>query len=143
MTTNTFRLAGTAVFGVSGFAGSWGAIVTPWGMALMPALTSLSLVVWALSLHCALLILNRGTKPFRGTLRVVCYAATPDLLGAIPFAGEIVGLAWKMYLTVIGVMTLHRVSALKAVSAITAPILFAALLALLVGLLGIAAALYR
>jgi hypothetical protein len=141
MAAVTARVTGSALFGVSGAAGALAGNPTAGTAAAMPLLTSLGLVTWALLIHGALVALKGRKRALGGTLRVVCYSATPDLIGVVPVLGEIVGLVWKAYLTVLGVMAVHRVGAFKALAAMALPISVAAAAVIAVLLFGLAAAL--
>lgn len=136
MTAATGRLAWAALLGKGSAALMMapGASMTAAGAALMPLFIVMGLVAWALLIHGALIVLNGRKRGLEGTLRVVCYSTTPDLMGVIPIVGEIVGLVWKTYLTLSGLKAVHRVGMLKAAAAITLPIMVTTVLVLVAAL---------
>jgi hypothetical protein len=67
------------------------------------------------------------------TFRVLCYSAAPLLLGVVPFLGPLLGGAWSIGLTIIGLREAHRTRGSAATFAVLLPILL--LLAAALGLM--------
>jgi len=67
---------------------------------------------------------------------VLCYSAAPLLVGIIPGVGPLVGGAWSIVLTILGLKAAHRTQISAAMFAVLVPILMmlAAVLGLLQGM---------
>jgi hypothetical protein len=88
---------------------------------LVPLLVFMGFVLAALLLHVSLFLVGGANEDFEATFRVVCYSAATDLFAVLPIIGGFVGLAWKIYITVIGVREVHRISTGKSVLAFALP----------------------
>lgn len=93
------------------------------GGVLIPLIVFLSIVLWALTLEIALLVVGGANESFEATFRVVCYTSVGDLFSIIPIVGGLVGMACKLYLTLVGLRAVHRISTGKAAIAIVLPLL--------------------
>lgn len=97
---------------------------------LIPLLIFMGIVIGALMLHVSLFLVGGANEDFEATFRVVCYSAAPDLFGVLPILGGLIGLFWKIYITVIGVREVHGISTARSVLAISLPSLVCCGLAL-------------
>ena len=88
---------------------------------LVPLLVFMGFVMAALLLHVSLFLVGGANEDFEATFRVVCYSAATDLFAVLPIIGGFVGLIWKIYITVIGVREVHRISTGKSVLAFALP----------------------
>jgi len=91
-----------------------------------PILVFLGILISALALHVALLALGGANEDFEATFRVACYTSSTDLFSIVPVVGNwvvLVSLAWKLYITLVGLRAVHRISAAKAAIAIVLPVL--------------------
>ena len=88
---------------------------------LIPLLIFMGIVMAALMLHVSLFLVGGANEDFEATFRVVCYSAAPDLFGVLPLIGGLIGLFWKIYITVIGVREVHGISTARSVLAISLP----------------------
>ena len=107
------------------FAVSAGAVLIQ--VAVAPVVLVIVLFVWTAILHLCLLIVGAtktSTAGFEGTFRVCAYSGVADLANAVPFVGPLAAGIWKIVLSVIGVVALHRTTSGKAIVAILIPILF-------------------
>lgn len=68
--------------------------------------------------HGTLRLLGRARAPLERTLRAVCYANAPLVLGVVPLLGGLVGWFWMLGLEVIGVRETHRTSTGTALIAV-------------------------
>jgi hypothetical protein len=98
----------------------------------MPFFVLVVTVVWAGLLHLSLIIVGGAKEGFEATFRVVCYSSGPELLNLIPAVGGIIGLVWKVYLTLVGLRKIHGITTMRAASAIVIPVLFTCGLAITV-----------
>lgn len=92
------------------------------GLIVLPLLTILSLFISACLSHVSLMICGAANREFEATLRVICYASSPNVLQIIPFIG-IVGAVWQLVLVIIGLKTVHNTTYGKAVLAVFLPTL--------------------
>lgn len=90
---------------------------------LIPPLAFLWVVAWSLLLHSSLFLVAGSSKDFEATLRLVCYCSSADLLNAIPVAGGLIALIWKLYMLIIGVRQIHDVSWGRSAAAVFLPLL--------------------
>lgn len=97
----------------------------------MPAMLLASIFLWAGLLHGSLILVGAAQRGFEATFRAACYSYGPELLTAIPLVGGIIGLGWRIGLTVVAMKTLHEISMPKAVMAMMLPLFVGCGLALL------------
>jgi len=90
---------------------------------LIPPLAFLWVVMWSLLLHSSLFLVAGSSKDFEATLRLVCYCSAADLLNAIPVAGGLIALAWKLYMLTVGVRTIYGLSSGRSAAAVFLPLL--------------------
>lgn len=100
-----------------------------------PFVALVSLVVSTLLYHLAAVVLAPGHRGIGATARVVCYAAGPSVLAAIPVVGGLVGLVWTWVLQVVGLREVHGTTTGRAVVMVFWPwILFTLIVAGLIAL---------
>lgn len=90
---------------------------------LSPAFLLFGLVLAGGVTHMMLLLVGGGTHGFGTTLRVFCYAYSPQLLGVIPVAGSIIGTIWMLVVAIIGLRSAHETPTWKPVLAVMLPFL--------------------
>ena len=100
---------------------------------LSPIIIPVLLVITAAIYHLMVLLLAGGGQGFEATFRVVAYSVGPQLFQVVPFCGGFVSFVWGVVLQIVGMQHVHRVSGLKAVAIVLAPLvvcggLFGALL---------------
>ena len=85
------------------------------------------LAVSSALIHVFAMLLSRDRRGFRATLRVVCYASGPGVLGIVPFAGSFAGGVWSLVLIAIGLREAHRMTggaaAVAVILAVATPVL--------------------
>lgn len=79
-----------------------------------PFVALLALVVFTLLYHLAALVLAPRHRGMAGTARVLCYAAGPSVLAAVPLLGTVVGGVWSLVLQVVGLREVHRTTTPRA-----------------------------
>ncbi len=101
-----------------------------------PLLLVLRLMLMTGIIHLLLKMLRSGGSGAEATFRVLCYSAAPLLVGIIPGVGPLVGGAWSIVLTILGLKAAHRTQISAAMFAVLVPILMmlAAVLGLLQGM---------
>ncbi|HWR02793.1 MAG TPA: YIP1 family protein [Humidesulfovibrio sp.] len=101
-----------------------------------PLLLVLRLMLMTGIIHLLLRTLRSGGSGAEATFRVLCYSAAPLVLGIIPGIGPLVGGAWSIGLTILGLKLAHRTQISAAMFAVLVPILMmlAAVLGILQGM---------
>jgi len=89
---------------------------------LAPAVLMAGLYISAGVVHVLLLMFGGATHGFGTTVRTFCYANSPTLFGVVPIVGTLVGAAWSLVLTIIGLRTAHETETWKAVLAVLIPL---------------------
>jgi hypothetical protein len=75
----------------------------------------------AVCYHVILALLRGSGGGFGGTFRVVCYCMAANVWAAVPFAGGLVAGVWMAVISILGLMAVHRTSAVKASLAVLLP----------------------
>lgn len=102
------------------------------GLAI-PVMIVVGLFVSAVVLQVCLFVLGGANENLEATFRLVCYCSGPELLNIIPIVGGLIGLVWKIYMTVVGLTRVHRISVPIAIVALILPSILCC--ALVVGVL--------
>jgi hypothetical protein len=120
-----FVLWWTAAFAAMGLpfvggGGPWSAM-TPAASALInffatPFVAIIGLVLWAMLMQALVAVFAPERRPFRATVRAICYGAGPTLFSVVPYLGAILGLFWSLALTTIGIREAHRMSTGAAIA---------------------------
>ena len=71
--------------------------------------------------HVGLIILGGASKGFGGTLRVMCYSWSPDILLVVPVLGPLVAFIWWIVLIVVGAREVHGTTTARAAAAMLLP----------------------
>lgn len=92
--------------------------------------------------HLLLMLMNAASGGYRGTVRVLCYAAGPVVFGIVPILGNLVATVWWVVLAIVGLRNVHRTETWKAAVAVLVPVallmlitIFAVIAAVAVGLM--------
>ncbi len=88
---------------------------------LVPLLVFMGIVVSAILLHVSLFLVGGAKEDFEATFRVVCYSQATDLFAVLPIIGGVIGLIWKIYITVVGLREVHGISTGRSVLAFILP----------------------
>lgn len=98
-----------------------------------PLLLVLRLMIMTGVIHLLLRLIRSADSGAEATFRVLCYSAAPLLLGVFPGVGPLIGGAWSIGLTVLGLKEAHRTRTSAAMFAVLVPVLL--LLAAVLGLM--------
>lgn len=90
---------------------------------LSPVFLLLGLALAGGVTHVMLLLVGGATHGFATTLRVLCYAYSPQILGVIPVAGTVVGTIWMLVVAIIGLRSAHETETWRPVLAVLLPFL--------------------
>ena len=104
-----------------GAGGDWAANII--GFLLSPLFLFVGLFVGTAVYHVGLVIVGGASKGFGGTLRVVCYAWSPEILLVVPALGHLLAFVWCLVLIVVGIREVHGTSTARAAAALILPLL--------------------
>lgn len=90
-----------------------------------PLVLLLSLFVSAGVTHLMLKMIGAPRRDVGTTVRVFAYAYSPQILGVIPWLGQVVGGVWMVVLAIIGLREAHRTTTMKAALAVLIPLAIA------------------
>ncbi len=96
-----------------------------WSIAMMvvaPLLVLIGLFVGAAIVHVFLLLVGGANSGFDGTVRVMCYASTVQVLQVVPLCGGVAAGIWALVLEVVGLAVAHRTTQGKAALAVLLPV---------------------
>lgn len=123
----------------AGFQAAWNALLTPALLSalgggelmaaagagspvlqffLSPFKALFGLALVTAFLHPVSLLLADRARPMGATARVVCYAAGPQALLAVPLIGALAAMLWSAVLALLGVREAHRTSTARAAAAL-------------------------
>ena len=80
------------------------------GFFLTPFIAVAGLILWSATIQALVTLFARERRGYRATMRVLCYASGPQILGIVPILGGLVGFVWSLVLTGIGLRHAHRMS---------------------------------
>lgn len=118
------------VLGQVATAGTRGTLATELGLGsvqpvtaflLSPIVLMVALFLSAAVVHGLLALFDGARHSFGTTVRVFCYAYSPMIFGVIPLLGALVGTAWMLVLTIIGLREAHQTDGWKPVVAVLLP----------------------
>lgn len=82
---------------------------------LAPFAALVAVLILTMVFHLGALMVAPERRGMGATARVVCYAAGPSLLAAVPIVGAPVGAVWSLVLQVVGLREVHRTTTFRAV----------------------------
>ncbi len=90
---------------------------------MIPFLVPIRVYLWSGLLHAALYLLGGANEDFEATFRAVTYTSAVELLNAIPVAGGFIALGWGVFLLIVAVREIHRISTARAAAAVFLPLI--------------------
>lgn len=108
--------------------------VTPASIILFPIAAFIGLLIVSVVLYLSATLIVKGAGSFEGTFRVGSYASALSVLTWIPIIGPLIGI-YGIYLLVVGMERVHKLTTREAVIAVILPII---ILVLLFGLMALA-----
>ena len=72
--------------------------------------------------HLLLLMFGGAERGFATTVRVLCFAYSPQLFAVVPMIGAVVGGIWMIVLAIIGLAAAHATSRMKSAAAVLIPL---------------------
>ena len=66
--------------------------------------------------------MQKGNKlGFEATFRVAAYGEAAGILALLPFCGIFIGVMWSLFITIVGLFSIHETDPWRAVLAVVAP----------------------
>ena len=90
-------------------------------MVLAPVFILIGIFIISAIFHVFLLLMGAAGKGFPTTIRVVCYAATVQVIQVIPICGGIIAFVWALVIDIIGLAEAHRTTQGKTAVAVLLP----------------------
>ena len=91
-------------------------------MIAAPIFVLIGIFIWSAIVHLFLMIFGGANTGFAATLRVMCYAATVQIVQVVPMCGGVVAGIWALVLEIIGLAIVHRTTQGKSALAVLVPI---------------------
>lgn len=82
----------------------------------------LGIFIGGLIIHLFLMLFGGANQGLTMTLRVISYAQSPQIFGAVPIIGWCVASIWMLVLEIIGLAAAHRTDTWRAALAVIVPI---------------------
>jgi len=71
--------------------------------------------------HLVLMLVGGNKLGFEATFRVAAYGEAAGILALIPFCGIFFGVLWSLFITIVGLYSIHETDPWRAVVAVVAP----------------------
>jgi hypothetical protein len=72
-------------------------------------------------IHLVLMLVGGNKLGFEATFRVSAYGEAASILALLPFCGSILGIVWSLFITIVGLYSIHETDPWRAVLAVIAP----------------------
>ena len=72
-------------------------------------------------IHLVLMLVGGNRLGFEATFRVAAYGEAAAILTLVPFCGSVIGVLWGLFITIVGLYSIHETEPWKAVVAVVAP----------------------
>jgi hypothetical protein len=72
-------------------------------------------------IHLVLMLVGGNKLGFEATFRVAAYGEAASILALIPFCGGVIGVLWSLFITIVGLYSIHETDPWRAVVAVVAP----------------------
>ncbi len=117
--------------------GGAGCLLVLWPIATAIGVT-VGIFIASAVVHLCLTIvggLNQSMSQFDGTFRAVSYSSVAALANVVPLCGGLIALVWGFFLTVKGLVRMHRITPGRAAAALLIPL--GVVIVLLIGVLAV------
>jgi len=89
-----------------------------------PITVAITLFIQAGLIHLMLMLVGGNKLGFEATFRVVAYGEASSIFALVPFCGAFLILVWGLFVTIVGLYSIHDTDPWKAVVAVLLPVLF-------------------
>ncbi len=72
-------------------------------------------------IHLVLMLVGGNKLGFEATFRVAAYGEAASILAMLPFCGVFLGVMWSLFITIVGLYSIHETDPWRAVLAVVAP----------------------
>ncbi len=72
-------------------------------------------------IHLMLMLVGGNKLGFEATFRVSAYGEAASILALLPFCGGVLGVLWGLFITIVGLYSIHETDPWRAVLAVVAP----------------------
>lgn len=72
-------------------------------------------------IHLVLMLVGGNKLGFEATFRVAAYSEAASILALVPFCGNVIGVLWGLFITIVGLYSIHETDPWRAVVAVVAP----------------------
>jgi hypothetical protein len=72
-------------------------------------------------IHLMLMLVGGNKLGFEATFRVAAYGEAASILALVPFCGGVLGVVWSLFITIVGLYSIHETDPWRAVLAVVAP----------------------
>jgi hypothetical protein len=74
-------------------------------------------------IHLVLMLVGGNKLGFEATFRVAAYGEAASILALLPFCGSVLGVLWSLFITIVGLYSIHETDPWRAVLAVVAPMI--------------------
>ena len=74
-------------------------------------------------IHLVLMLVGGNKLGFEATFRVAAYGEAAGIMALLPFCGGILGVLWSLFITIVGLYSIHETDPWRAVLAVVAPMI--------------------
>ncbi len=74
-------------------------------------------------IHLVLMLVGGNKLGFEATFRVAAYGEAAGILALLPFCGSILGVLWSLFITIVGLYSIHETEPWRAVLAVIVPMI--------------------
>lgn len=89
---------------------------------LSPLILVVSLFIAAAVVHVLLKAFGGANRDFGLTTRVFAFSYSPQILGVLPVAGDVIGFIWMVVVAIIGLREGHRTTTGRVLAAVLIPV---------------------
>ena len=86
-----------------------------------PVIVAVLVFVKAAIFHVVLMLVKGDKLGFEATFRVAAYGEAAGILALVPGCGHFIGILWSLFVTIVGLYSIHETDPWKAVVAVVAP----------------------
>jgi hypothetical protein len=86
-----------------------------------PVIVAIQVFIWAAIIHVVLMLVGGDKLGFEATFRVVAYGEAAAILAIVPGCGTFFGVLWSLFITIVGLYSIHETDPWKSVVAVVAP----------------------
>jgi hypothetical protein len=86
-----------------------------------PLIVPILIFIKAGLIHLVLMLVGGNKLGFEATFRVAAYSEAAGILALLPFCGSFLGVLWGLFITIVGLYSIHETDPWRAVLAVLAP----------------------